>query len=344
LNDFASSAYRSPWWLPGGDLQTLYAPLIGRARVGWTRRRWDTPDGDFIDVDDLPGRSDAPVVVLFHGLEGGSRSHYAGALARELAAIGWRCAVPHFRGCSGELNRLPRAYHSGDAEEISWILRRFRSEARNASLYAAGVSLGGNALLKWLGEDRGAKEIIDSAAAVSAPVDLMAAGEALGRGFNLLYAQAFLRTMKQKSEKKLQRFPGLFDGEAMRRSRTLREFDDVVTAPLHGFRDTDDYWTRASSKPVLRRIEVRTLLINARNDPFLPEAALPGKDEVSTQVWCEFPAEGGHAGFVSGPFPGRLRWLPRRLIRFFREASGLEETASREAANEIMADRSATRR
>jgi predicted alpha/beta-fold hydrolase len=321
LNAAASSGYRAPWWLPGGNLQTLYAPLIGRARVGWKRQRWDAPDGDFIDVDLLPGAAEAPLVVLFHGLEGNSRSHYAVALAAELARIGWRCAVPHFRGCSGEQNRLPRAYHSGDAEEISWILRRFRGETARAPLYAVGVSLGGNALLKWLGEDRSADGVLDLAAAVSAPLDLMAAGDALGRGFNLVYARAFLRTLKQKAVKMLQRFPGLFDSGAMRRSRTLRDFDDAVTAPLHGFRNTDDYWTRASSKPILRDIKVPTLLINARNDPFLPEAALPDREEVSALVQCEFSSEGGHAGFVSGPFPGHVRWLPRRLIAFFREAS-----------------------
>lgn len=334
-----SSTYRAPWWLPGGNLQTLYAPVVGRSPVGWTRKRWDTPDGDFIDVDFLPGAAEAPLVVLFHGLEGGSGSHYATALALELGRIGWRCAVPHFRGCSGEPNRLPRAYHSGDAEEISWILRQFRGESKHAPLYAVGVSLGGNALLKWLGEDRAAGNVLDLAAAVSAPVDLMAAGDALDRGFNLVYARAFLRTMKRKGSQKLERFPGLFDGDAMRRSRKLREFDDVVTAPLHGFLNTDDYWTRASSKPVLGRIEVPTLLINACNDPFLPETALPRMDEVSPLVRREFSAEGGHAGFVSGPFPGHLRWLPRRLIAFFREASDARETVTRRGAGEIITAR-----
>src|SRR4029077_16998449 len=182
-------------------------------------------------------------------------SHSAGALPRELRRRGWRGAVAHFRGCSGEPNRLPRAYHSGDAEEIGWILRRFAAESRGAPLFATGVSLGGNALLKWLGEDGEAKRLVLAAAAVSAPVDLMAAGDALGRGFNLVYTRAFLATMRKKAEEKLARFPGLFDGQAMRSARTLREFDDVVTAPLHGFRNTDDYWTRASSKAVLGRIE-----------------------------------------------------------------------------------------
>jgi predicted alpha/beta-fold hydrolase len=319
LSESGSSAYRAPWWLPGGNLQTLYAALIRRPGIKWARERWDTPDGDFIDVDRLHGSANAPLVVLFHGLEGSSGSHYAAALARELNRLGWRGAVPHFRGCSGEPNRLPRAYHSGDAAEIRWILRRFHAEAKHAPLFAVGVSLGGNALLKWLGEDREAKRVLAAAAAVSAPFDLMAAGEALGRGFNLLYTRAFLATMKHKSALKLERFPGAFDGKAMRRARTLREFDDAVTAPLHGFRDTDDYWTRASAKPLLTRVEVPTVLVNARNDPFMPEEALPRSEEVSAAVRCEFPSEGGHAGFVSGPFPGNLGWLPRRLVGIFRE-------------------------
>ena len=305
--------------MPGGHLQTLYGPLIGRSRPPWTRERWDTPDGDFIDVDRLAGPADSPLVVLFHGLEGGSSSHYARALARELKQRAWRCAVPHFRGCSGEPNLLPRAYHSGDAEEIGWILRRLRGESPDAALFAVGVSLGGNAFLKWLGVDARAKDVVSAGAAVSAPVDLMAAGDALGRGFNLVYTRAFLATMKEKGERKLERFPGLFDGEAMRRARTLREFDEVVTAPLHGFRDTDDYWTRASAKPFLGRIAVPTLLVNARNDPFLPVTALPRPDEVSSNVLCDFPGEGGHAAFVSGPFPGNLGWMPRRVTAFFAE-------------------------
>ena len=340
MTDPGSSAYHPPRWLPGGHLQTLYGPLLGR-RTDWERERWDTPDGDFIDVDRSPGKSGAPLVALFHGLEGGSGSHYAGALARELARRGWRGAVAHFRGCSGEPNRLPRAYHSGDADEIGWILRRLRAEAHAAPLFAVGVSLGGNALLKWLGEDREAKNVLAAAAAVSAPVDLMAAGDALGRGFNLVYTRAFLRTMKKKSEQKLERFPGLFDGEAMRRARTLREFDDVVTAPLHGFRDTDDYWTRASAKSVLGRIEVPTLLLNARNDPFLPAAALPRAEGVSPFVRREFPEEGGHAAFVTGPFPGNLDWLPGRVTDFFDEAAARREAGSPARANGIMAARNA---
>ncbi len=314
----------------------MYGALFGNSMVGWKRERWDTPDGDFIDVDRLPGPADAPLVALFHGLEGSSSSHYAGALARELTGRGWRGAVSHFRGCSGEPNRLPRAYHSGDAEEIGWVLRRLHGESSGAPLFAMGVSLGGNALLKWLGGDARAKDVLAAAAAVSTPFDLMAAGDALGRGFNLVYTRAFLATMKKKGERKLERFPGLFDGEAMRRARTLREFDDIVTAPLHGFRDTDDYWTRASAKPVLGRISVPTLLVNARNDPFLPAVALPRPEEISLHVQCDFPGEGGHAAFVSGPFPGNLEWLPRRVTAFFEEVLAGRDARSPARANETM--------
>jgi uncharacterized protein len=313
------ASYRAPPWLPGGHLQTIYPAIaMPRPRVPYRRERWDTPDGDFIDLDRIAGPSDAPLTVLFHGLEGCSNSHYALALMHEIRARGWRGVVIHFRGCSGEPNRLPRAYHSGDTMEVDWILRRLQAERADRPLYVAGVSLGGNALLKWLGE-RGdeAAALVTRACAVSAPVDLMAAGDALGHGINRLYARYFLVTLKRKSARMAQAFPGLFDPDRVHRARTLREFDDLVTAPLHGFAGTDDYWTRASSKPLLRHIGVPTLMLNARNDPFLPEHALPAPHEVSACVVREFPEGGGHAGFASGRFPGRLAWLPQRVLAFF---------------------------
>ncbi len=314
------SVYCAPRWLPGGHLQTLYAALLApHPRVPLRRERWDTPDGDFIDLDWTQNREpekSAPLVVMFHGLEGGSRSQYAGSMMAAVEARGWRGVVVHFRGCSGELNRLPRAYHSGDSAEIDWVLRRLRIGSDR--MFAAGVSLGGNALLKWLGEQRSeARSVIDAAAAISAPVDLMASGDALGRGFNRVYTQNFLTTMRRKTLAKLADFPGLCDRKCMLAARTLRDFDNVVTAPLHGFRDTDDYWTRASAKPLLRHVAVPTLLINARNDPFLPAAALPAPQEMSAAITAEFPATGGHVGFVTGRFPGRLDWLPQRVLGFF---------------------------
>jgi predicted alpha/beta-fold hydrolase len=314
--------YRAPWWLPGGHLQTIYPYfLLKRRAPPYRRERWETPDGDFIDLDWVDDSADhAPLMALFHGLEGGSGSHYATALMRAAARRHWRGVVIHFRGCSGEPNRLPRAYHSGDADEIAWILRRLRALNPAIPLFAAGVSLGGNALLKWLGRERAsARGIIDAAAAVSAPMDLMTAGDRLGIGVNRLYGHHFLQTLKRKSLAKLARFPALYGANIVRNARTLREFDNVVTAPLHGYRDTDDYWTRASSKPDLRHIEVPTLIVHARNDPFLPGRYLPATSEVSASVTLDLPKGGGHTGFASGPFPGNVDWLPEQLLAFFSE-------------------------
>lgn len=300
----------------------MYPALFLRGQPPrYRRERWDTPDGDFIDLDFLDaGRAGAPRVVLFHGLEGSSSSHYAVALMRTLARERWNGVVVHFRGCSGEINRLARAYHSGDAPEIGWIIARLAGAG--APPYAVGVSLGGNALLKWLGETGdGARAQLRAAAAVSAPLDLMAAGAALGRGLNMIYTRLFLATLRAKSLHKLERFPGLFDRGRMLAARNLREFDDVVTAPLHGYRDTDDYWTRASSKPVLGGVCLPTLVLNAKNDPFLPARHLPRPHEVSSCIRLEQPEEGGHAGFAGGAFPGNLDWLPQRLLAFFRKSA-----------------------
>lgn len=317
------AAYHPPSWLPGGHLQTIYPALLAhRPAIHYRRQRWDTPDGDFIDLDwtaegagsDLRTQ---PLLVLFHGLEGSSRSHYARALMQAAGTRGWRGVVVHFRGCSGEPNRLPRAYHSGDSAEIDWILRRLRRQHAGAPMFAAGVSLGGNALLKWLGEQGSAAvAVIGGAAAISAPLDLHAAGTALEQGFNMVYSRHFLITMKRKSLAKLQIHPRLFDADRVRQARTLREFDNLVTAPLHGFLDVDDYWTRASSKPWLSRIAVPTLLLNARNDPFLPAAALPVAMDVSAAVTTLFPDQGGHVGFLSGSFPGTLSWPAQATLSF----------------------------
>ncbi|SDH34039.1 hydrolase [Propionivibrio dicarboxylicus] len=317
--------YTPPRWLPGGHAQTLYPLLIKPEAPAFRRERWETPDGDFIDLDwknATETDGDNPLLLLFHGLEGSSDSHYARSLVRAAFAIGWSSVVVHFRGCSGEPNRLPRAYHSGDSEEIDWIVRRLRALHPHRRLHTVGISLGGNALLKWLGEQgQAATALVDTAAAVSAPIDLAACGHHLARGFNALYTQHFLYTLKPTSLAKLKCFPGLLDERSIRRARTLYDFDDAVTAPLHGFAGADDYWFRASSKPWLGGIAVPTLLLNARNDPFLPAHALPLPNQVSPQVCLDFTEQGGHVGFVTGYLPGHLDWMPQRLLRFFRDGS-----------------------
>lgn len=307
--------YQAPLWLPGGHLQTIWPALVARrvrgARPHYRRERWETPDGDFIDVDWLPGAPRDTLMVLFHGLEGSSGSHYALAFADYCRDHGVSYAVPHFRGCSGELNTGPRAYHSGDFEEVGWILARFR--ARHAGpVVAVGISLGGNALMRWAGEmGAAAAQAVTAVASVCSPLDLTASGHAIGKGFNRqVYTRMFLRSMKPKALRKLAQHPGLFNARIMREARDLYEFDDVFTAPLHGFRNTDDYWSRASAKPHLARIRIPALAVNARNDPFVPAASLPNAGEVGPSVTLWQPAHGGHVGFAQGRLPGHLRALP----------------------------------
>ena len=321
--------YRAPWWLPGGNLQTIWPALYARRVFGphpqYRRERWETPDGDFIDVDFMvPAAAPAqPLLVLFHGLEGSSRSHYAEAFADLARERGWAYAVPHFRGCSGELTRGPRAYHSGDFEEIGWVLQRLAA-AHAGAVLAVGVSLGGNALMRWAGEmGDAASRVVAAVASVSSPIDLAAGGRAIGEGFNrLVYTRMFLRTMVPKALQKLQQHPGLFDRERLLRARNLYEFDNIFTAPLHGFRDTDDYWARASAKPHLHRIRVPALVVNALNDPFVPASSLPAAHEVGTHVTLWQPAQGGHVGFPQGRLPGHVRAMPDAVGAWLAQAAG----------------------
>ncbi len=249
-------------------------------------------------------------------------SHYALALMARLAESGWRGVVAHFRGCGGETNRMPRAYHSGDHAEIGAILAAVRARVDpGAPVFAFGVSLGGSALLNWVGRaGADAARTISAAAAASTPLDLMASGLAIDQGLNrLIYVQAFLRTLKPKALAMERRFPGLVDARRVARARTLWEFDDAFTAPVHGFAGTDDYWTRASSKPWLREVALPTLVLNARNDPFVPDASLPDARQVSAAVVLEQPDHGGHAGFATPPLPGDIRWMAQRVVTFFAE-------------------------
>lgn len=317
-------AYRAPWWLPGGNAQTIWPALFARRPAGpalaFDRERWSTPDGDFIDLDFLRGAGApvgqaAPLLVLFHGLEGSSASHYAQAFGAWARDHGWAYVVPHFRGCSGELNLAPRAYHSGDFEEIGWVLARLRQRVA-APLHAVGVSLGGNALLRWAEEaGQAAAATARAVAAISSPIDLAAGGHAIGRGFNrLVYTRMFLRSMKPKALAKLAQHPGLFDRQRLLAARDLYAFDDVFTAPLHGFAGTDDYWKRGSALPHLHRIRIPALVLNARNDPFLPAHVLPAAQDVGSSVTLWQPAQGGHVGFAAPPFPGALQDLPQAVM------------------------------
>lgn len=336
----------APWWLPGGNLQTLWPAIMGRhwePAVRYRRERWDTPDGDFVDVDWLAPvdglaatRVNAPLqrplLVLFHGLEGSSQSHYAKAFARVAASRQWDFAVPHFRGCSGPVNRAPRAYHSGDYQEVGWMLEHFKRQRHTGAngahppILAVGVSLGGNALLRWAQEaDQNAPTTVKALVAISAPLDLHASASAIDVGLNRqIYTRMFLGTMKPRAQERYQRFPGLFDLDAVMRATTLREFDDAFTAPVHGFKNAVDYWQRCSSKPHLHRLKVASLVINAQNDPFIPATSLPCLHEQHEHLCLWQPRQGGHVGFPalgSGRFsalpPLVCDWLAQHLQPLF---------------------------
>ncbi len=328
-------ALKAPWWLPGGNAQTIWSALYARAPAAamlpWRRQRWTTPDDDFMDVDRVGAltAADQPLLVLFHGLEGSSASPYARAFARLALDRGWQCAVPHFRGCSGEINWAPRAYHSGDHEEIAWVLERLKAEAPTRRMVAVGISLGGNALMRWAQEaGHTAARTVAGVVSVSSPLDLAASGSAIDRGFNRwIYARMFLKTMRRKAEQKWRQFPGLFDLERVRRATTLYEFDDVFTGPLHGFAGTCDYWHRAAAKPRMSDIRVPALALNALNDPFVPAFSLPLSTEVGSHVTLWQPSEGGHVGFcTSGAegFPGHVMAMPERVCAWLAQAMGQE--------------------
>ncbi len=331
--------YEAPHWLPGGHLQTIWPALYARRAIGklpqYRRDRWNAPDGDFVDVDwaltsgdplspptttQVGKRTDRPLLVLFHGLEGSSSSHYAHAFADFASHNAMSFAVPHFRGCSGEVNLAPRAYHSGDYAEIDWILRRFRTQ-HSGPIVVVGVSMGGNALMRWAQEmGAAAAEVVSAVAAVCSPIDLAASGQAIGQGFNrLVYTRMFLQTMKPKAHAKLAQHPGLFDRDAMARAKDLYEFDNVYTAPVHGYKNTDDYWTRASAKPHLHTIKIPALVVNALNDPFVPANSLPEHREVGSHVTLWQPAQGGHVGFPQGRFPAHLQALPDQVGNWLRQ-------------------------
>ena len=315
--------YRAPWWLVGGNAQTIWPALFSKRFTGeaptYRRERWATPDADFIDVDWQGEDLNAPLLVLFHGLEGSSGSHYAQAFAHWARHNGWRFVVPHFRGCSGELNLAPRAYHSGDFEEIGWVLRRIRS-MHVGTIAAVGVSLGGNALLRWA-EEAGdtAAQTASVVCAVSSPIDLAAGGRAIGEGFNRqVYTRMFLRSMKPKALRKLAQHPGLFSREKLLAARDLYAFDDVFTAPLHGFTGTDDYWSRGSAKPHLHAVRIPALVLNARNDPFVPASSLPSAHQVGRHVTLWQPPHGGHVGFPGGSWPGHMHTLPEAVMGWIK--------------------------
>jgi uncharacterized protein len=317
-----ASRYHPPWWYRGRHLQTLWGPLLRRLTCPALRReRLQTEDGDFVDLDwlDAPAVG-APLILILHGLEGSSRSHYVAGLLREIVASGLGAVVMNFRSCSGEMNRTPRLYHSGETTDLAWVIGRLVEREPSRRVGLVGVSLGANVALKWLGElGEGVPATVAGAVAISTPFDLAASARVLDRGLaRSLYTAEFLRTMKAKVMAKAHLYDGRLDVRAALRARTFAEYDHYVTAPLYGFADEREYWTSSSSGRYLAEIRRPCLLINAVNDPFVPPAALP-EQAVARSPWLEalFPREGGHAGFLEGPL-GLRSWAERRAFAFLQ--------------------------
>jgi len=315
------SSYRAPFPLVGGHLQTIYPSLFRRVPpVAYERERIETPDGDFLDLDwALRGRTRG-LVVLSHGLEGSSEGHYMHGMIHALHAAGWDAVAWNYRGCSGEPNRLPRFYHSGATEDLAVVVDHVLRRVSAERVALVGFSLGGNLTLKYLGERSGdVDRRLFRAVALSVPCDLTSSSLKLGRPSNRIYMWRFLGRLRGKIREKMERMPGTLDDRDFRAIQTFKHFDDRYTAPLHGFRDAEDYWTRASSRPVLSRIRIPALLVNARNDPFLDEPCFPYEvAEESGVFFLETPEEGGHLGFSQ---PGPRYWSEERAVRFLAEES-----------------------
>lgn len=317
-------SYRPAWWLPGPHLQTLWGRIARRAPATPTRvERWDTPDGDFIEVHRLDGAPASPRLVLLHGLEGSPRSHYAAGLFAQAGGRGWAMDALVFRSCGDEPNRLLRSYHSGETGDIDFVIRRLVREEPDRPLLLAGVSLGGNVLLKWLGEQHAhAPRAVTAAAAVSVPFDLARSARHIDRGFARVYQAHFLHSLRRKASEKQRRFPNALTPGAIDRANTIWAFDDAITAPIHGFRDAVDYYARSSSLGFLASVRVPTLLLSAVDDPFLPADVLRRAATIAAlnpALTTQLTPRGGHVGFVSGPPWSPRYYLEERVVAFLDE-------------------------
>jgi uncharacterized protein len=332
--------YSPAWWIPGGHLQTLWGKLFRRQRNAPTlSERWNTPDGDFLEIHRLASDSNRPRVLLLHGLEGSVRSHYAQGLLNEAARRGWGADLLIFRSCGTELNRTRRFYHSGETSDLAFVLDRISREFPASPLAIAGVSLGGNVLLKFLGE-RGTAlpEQVYAAAAISVPFDLARSAQRINQGFSRFYQRFFLGSLRRKAMEKARRFPDLAPDDKIAGLRTLEEFDNLITGPLHGFLDAQDYYARSSSLQYLKDIRVKTLLFSAVDDPMLPPAVLEEVREIARRnhsLEVDFVEKGGHAGFVAGSLPWRpFYYAEHRIAEFFAQQFEAMNVSKRRTNNQ----------
>jgi uncharacterized protein len=318
----AVAPFHPAWWCPGAHLQTIWGGVLrGHPELPLTRVRWELPDGDFLDADELAAGPGAPILIVLHGLESSSQSANTLGILDQAHRRGWGGIAMNFRGCSGTPNRLRRSYHGGETGDLAWVVRKAAADHPDSPLLLIGFSLGGNVLLKYLGEQgEGLAPAVRGAAAVSAPVDLARSARGLTHGFSRVYGDRLVANLKRKTLLKLSRHPDLVNADALRAVRTLEEFDDLVTGPVHGFKDADEYWAKSSSAQFLPRIRRPTLLINAKDDPFLPADAIPAQAVAENRyLRGEFPEHGGHLGFLMGSPWAPVNWAEERAAEFLAE-------------------------
>ena len=313
MDNSAGDSFTPPWWLRNPHWQTIWHwGVRRRPKVTTHRERLELPDGDFLDLDWTPGNS-GPIVIILHGLEGSIRSKYARGILRIIAAMGWRGVLMHFRSCSEESNRLPRAYHAGETVDFNTLVNTLRQREPHTPLAAIGYSLGGNVLLKWLGE-QGEQAALWAAVAVSVPFDLEDGIARLNRGFSRAYQYRLLRNLIKSTYAKSKSVPCPLDLSTLHQARNLRDYDNLVTAPLHGFTSADDYYRQSSSRQFLQHICIPTLIIHAADDPFMTPQSIPGAHELSDSITFELSQQGGHIGFVTGKYPWQAHyWLESRI-------------------------------
>lgn len=319
-----TSNFKPAWWLYSAHAQTIYPTLTRRPGIGPVsrRERIELPDGDFIDIswadnDLLPDR---PLVILLHGLGGNMQSSYVSGLLTAFNQQGWRAMLMHFRGASDESNRLARAYHSGDTADFNFLLNLLAEREPDTQKAAVGISLGGNVLLKWLGE-QGGQSLLTTAVAVSVPFQLRLAADRMSQGFSRIYQRYLLAKLRKTFAKKIQQLreipPPL---QNIERWQCFWTFDENVTAPLHGFSGVHEYYRQSSCRSYLAAIDTPTLILHAIDDPFMTEEALPAEEELSSLIRLELSNKGGHVGFIGGNIPGKpVYWLEERIPRYLKD-------------------------
>lgn len=323
-----SSSFKPAWWLKNSHIQTIYSSIArknSQAQIDCTERL-ELPDGDFIDLAWATNGldNDKPLVVFLHGLGGSINSSYVAAQLKAYNACGWRAVFMHFRGASGVANRLARAYHSGETGDLDYLLRELHRREPNTKKAVVGISIGGNVLLKWLGE-QGQQNLIAGAVAVSVPFELSAVADSISNGFAKVYQGYLIKRMRAVFNQKVITHPELLQDylQPLKTAKTFWEFDDKITAPLYGFADVHDYYTRSSSRQYLSAIKTRTLIIHALDDPFMTRRVVPGQKELGNDVTLELSENGGHVGFVGTDSSGKLQyWLDKRVPEYLQVILG----------------------